>query len=49
MDPLDLVIRNGTVVTAVDQYDAEVGIRGEQIVAIGQNLPAGVREIDASQ
>lgn len=49
MDPLDLVIRNGTVVTAVDQYDADVGIRGEQIVAIGQNLPAGVREIDASQ
>ena len=49
MDPLDLVIRNGTVVTAVDQYDADVGIRGEQIVAIGQNLPTGVREIDASQ
>ena len=49
MEPLDLVIRNGTVVTAVDQYDADVGIQGEQIVAIGRNLPSRRREIDASQ
>lgn len=48
MEPLNIVLRNGTVVTAVDQYRADVGIRGEQVVAIGQDLPAGAREIDAS-
>jgi dihydropyrimidinase len=48
MDALDIVIRNGTVVTAVDSYQADVGIRAEQIVVIGQNLPAGAREVDAS-
>ena len=49
MESLDLVIRNGTVVTAVDQYDADVGIRGEEVVAIGRNLPSAGREIDAGQ
>jgi dihydropyrimidinase len=48
MENLDLVIRGGTVVTAVDTCEADVGIRGEQVVAIAQDLPRGQREIDAS-
>lgn len=47
MQPFDVVIRGGTVVTATDTMDADVGIRGESIVAIGQQLDQGRREIDA--
>ena len=43
----DLVIRNGRVATATDQFDADVGVVGETIAAIGRGLPAGRREIDA--
>ncbi len=43
----DLVIKNGTVVTAVSTYQADVAIRGEQIAAVGQQL-RGRREIDAA-
>jgi dihydropyrimidinase len=43
----DLVIKNGTIVTAETIYPADVGIVGARIVAIGQNL-SGVREIDAT-
>lgn len=43
---LDLVIKNGTVITAAATYQADIGIRGEKIVAIGQELRGG-REIDA--
>lgn len=43
----DLVIRGGTVATASAVFRADVAIRGERIVAIGQDLPAGAREIDA--
>jgi dihydropyrimidinase len=42
----DLVIKNGTLVTATNSYPAEIGIRGEKIAAIGQNL-SGARELDA--
>ena len=44
---LDLAIRGGTVVTASDTVRCDVGIRGERIVALGENLRAR-REIDAS-
>src|SRR6478735_4628652 len=44
---LDLAIRGGTVVTASDTIRCDVGIRGERIVALGENLRAQ-REIDAS-
>lgn len=47
MQPLDLVIRGGTVATAADTFDSDVGIRGERVVALGQGLPPGAREIDA--
>ena len=43
----DLVIRGGRVATASDVFEADVGITGETIAAIGRNLPAGQREIDA--
>src|SRR6201996_3840594 len=43
----DLVIRGGRVATASDVFDADIGISGEAIAAIGRNLPAGAREIDA--
>jgi dihydropyrimidinase len=43
----DLVIRGGTVATAADVFEADVGIRGERIAAIGENLERGAREITA--
>jgi dihydropyrimidinase len=48
MEPFDLVIRGGTVVTATDVMRADVGIRGDSIVAIADSLSNGRREIDAS-
>ena len=43
----DLVIKNGTVVTAVSTTQTDVAIRGEKIAAIGEGL-VGQREIDAA-
>ena len=45
-DDFDLVIRGGTVVTAVEQFRADVGIRGARIEAVGANL-RGARTLDA--
>lgn len=44
----DIVIRGGTLATATDVFRADLGIRGERIAAIGEGLPAGSREINAS-
>ncbi len=46
MDDFDLVIRGGTVVTAAEQFRADVGIRGGRIEALGANL-TGARVLDA--
>lgn len=35
----DLIIQNGTVVTAADTFAADVGIVGDTIAAIGKSLP----------
>jgi dihydropyrimidinase len=43
---MDLVIKNGTVVTAADMYPADVGIQAGKIAAIGEDL-SGDRIIDA--
>jgi dihydropyrimidinase len=43
----DLVIKNGTIVTANVSYRADIGIRGETIAAIGEEL-AGNQEINAA-
>jgi dihydropyrimidinase len=44
----DCVVRGGRVGTAADEFDADIGIAGGIITAIGRNLPAGTSEIDAS-
>lgn len=43
----DLAIKNGTIVTATHTFRADIGIEGQTIAAIGQNL-AGRQEIDAA-
>ncbi|RME45959.1 MAG: dihydropyrimidinase [Caldilineae bacterium] len=43
----DLVIKNGTIVTAEATVQADVGIRGERIAAVGEGL-SGRRELDAA-
>ncbi len=43
---LDLVIQNGTLVTAADTFQASIGIRNGKIAAIGQDL-AGEQVVDA--
>src|SRR6266852_264267 len=44
----DLVIRNGTIVTAADTMRCDVGIRDGVVDALGKNLGPGTRAIDAS-
>lgn len=48
MSDYDLVIRNGTVVTASDTVCCDVGIREGRIVALAEELGSGQEEIDAS-
>jgi dihydropyrimidinase len=43
----DCVIRGGRIGTAVDEFDADIGITGGVITAIGRNLAPGAAEIDA--
>lgn len=45
---LDLVIRNGTVVTASDVTRCDVGIRDGRIVMMGEAVGPATKEIDAS-
>jgi dihydropyrimidinase len=45
--PYDLVLRGGTVATSSAVFPADVAIEGETIAAIGRDLPAGAKEIDA--
>ena len=47
MTEFDLVIRGGTVVTAVEQFRADVGIRSGRIEAVGADLGSGARTLDA--
>jgi dihydropyrimidinase len=43
---MDLVIKNGTIVTAAESYQADIGIEGETIALMGRNL-SGNEVIDA--
>src|SRR5215475_11956366 len=43
----DCVLRAGRVATAVDDFEADVGIAAGSIAAIGRNLGPGTLEIDA--
>ena len=38
MTQFDTIIRGGTVVTASDTILCDVGIKGEKIIALGENL-----------
>src|SRR6476469_9920466 len=42
----DLVIKNGTVITARDTFVADIALKGERIAALGHGF-SGEREIDA--
>ena len=48
MSEYDLVIRGGTVATAADSTLCDVGIKDGAVAALGRNLGAGTREIDAT-
>jgi dihydropyrimidinase len=47
---LDTVIRGGTVVTPTDTFEADVGIEGEQIAAVGtaEAIPEAEETVDAT-
>ena len=47
VNEFDVVIRGGTVATDTDVFEADVGISGQRIAAVGRSLAAGRREIDA--
>ncbi|MCU6615479.1 dihydropyrimidinase [Achromobacter mucicolens] len=44
----DLTIRNGRISTAADTFHADIGVRDGVVVALGQGLPPGARDIDAA-
>ncbi|MGV6874468.1 dihydropyrimidinase [Pseudochelatococcus sp. B33] len=44
----DLVIRGGTVATAADVFQSDIGVKDEKIVALGYRLGKGDREVDAT-
>jgi dihydropyrimidinase len=48
MAEYDIVIRNGTVVTAADTQHCDVGIKDGSVVALGRSLTSGAREVDAT-
>ncbi len=45
---MDLVIKNGTLVTPGQTLQRDIGIEGGKIVKVAQTIPAGARSIDAS-
>jgi dihydropyrimidinase len=45
---LDLVIRGGTVVTASEEFVADVGVADGRIVAVARDLPKGAEEVGAA-
>ena len=49
MSSFDLVIRGGTVGTAIGVFAADIGIVGEQVAALGRSLPTGRTELDATE
>ncbi len=45
---MDLVVKNGTIVTATDMYKADIGCRNGKIVSIGKDLK-GEKIVDAQR
>jgi dihydropyrimidinase len=48
MEALDLVVRRARVATAADFFEADIGIAGGKVSALGRSLPNAAREIDAA-
>ncbi|MGE0521498.1 MAG: dihydropyrimidinase [Variibacter sp.] len=48
MSKLDLIIRGGTVATASDTFEADIGIAGGKIVALARDLGEADEIVDAS-
>src|SRR5690349_11981888 len=48
MADYDLVIRNGTVATASDTMQCDIGVKAGAIAILGRDIGAGAREIDAT-
>ena len=48
MAAFDLIIKGGTVVTATDNTNCDVGVRDGKVAALGRDLGEADREIDAS-
>ncbi len=48
MSGFDLIIRNGTVVTASDLMRCDIGVRGGKVVALAEHLEGAQRIIDAT-
>ena len=47
MAAFDLTVRNGTVATASDTFQADIGVKDGRIAAIGAGLAPGTRDLDA--
>lgn len=47
MSDFDIVVRNGRVATASDEFDADVGIRDGLVTMLGRGLPKGKADLDA--
>ena len=47
MASFDLTVRNGTVATASDTFQADIGVKDGRIAAIGTALAPGTRDLDA--
>ncbi|MFC7612127.1 hypothetical protein [Teichococcus aestuarii] len=47
MDGFDLVVRGGTLATAAEVFEADIGIRDGRIAALGHGLGRGREEISA--
>jgi len=48
MSVFDMVIRNAVVATAADVFEADIGITGGIVTALGRDLGPAVRDIDAA-
>ena len=48
MSQFDLAIRGGTIVTASDEFRADIGIRQGRIASIADRIEGASREIDAT-
>src|SRR5262245_10864540 len=48
MAEYDLVIRNTTIATAADVVKGDIGVSGGRVVALGERLDKGRKEIDAT-